>query len=556
MNILHLLLVSIVVGAPKRTRDEFENRESITEIAELVDSLAGRSGLRIPMLRSGQSTISKDKLLALTTLEVEAFQIILENHDKDVAETVELLNNHIDMNRRLYRAPFTEFHILVWRDGIMNSPVAELAAMIETDSQILTSPDNIEYIQISERIWELFIYPFLLLKIEREFPLMRMSSYRKPFTKCAAARLLTPLAREFVHQQMRIENFTGSLDYFPRFLKAFNTKSVLLRRLLDYYISVRSMGMIDTKAAMILRQRNAENASSMAAMRINEAFRPPNNTAMRVLYDEKRLSSLRQLGPLHKLYKSDGLIDKTGSGILLFTQENMNKFVLDGLRISYQPLRITAVEVVKEWEQLERNQVAGDSAFGAVETGIATKEWNPGFILPVGRPTQSETNSLSNNVKIQIINYALEFGAKEPLVTTGQNASTIHGTLQSLAMETNSDHGKILQYFGEITFPRYLNLEIAHEICRINKLRIDTDAVAVLRDAHGRGLQLIRATPESVVEFYNLMFSSMRLKGSIVRPFSVKYHARFGKFATHDFQTWKTYSVLPKLNALKNIEGP
>ena len=548
---LFLLSLSVLVGAPKRSRDEFEISESFPDIPNLLDSLAGRSGRGIDLIKAGRRSYVVEKLLALRKFEVEAFQIIQENPDTTLAEIVDILNTRITIDRRISMGPFTHLHVRVWREAVINSSNSELAEFVKTDSHILTYFNGVQYIELSERIWDKFIFPFLIQTVERYFPPTQMVHLRKPLLQSEAEGNLTPLAREYIHQQMRIEEFTGSFERFPNCLRPFNTESILFRRLLDYYVSTRSLGLIDKTAAEYLRQHPDVPMSSWLAVHIGKLFGSNHRPAMRVMYDGTRLRSLYKLAPWNASNELSGSVQSHGD-ILFFNQENMNKLVLDPLRIPNQPESISAMDVIREWETLEREQVLSGSIGAPVYTGIRGKKFNPNFELVSGTLHMTETIFLSIEVQIRVINYALELSAKEPLDFFVRNGPTVDATLRSLAMESYSNPAMVAKFFREVVSTRFVEPEIARELCRINKLQISTDALSILQDARNRGIQSFMSTPQSVVDFYNTMLACVSEK---VLPFSIRFHQSLGEIAVHDLETWKKYSVLPKLNELKKRQA-
>ena len=170
-----LSLCFFAVFGSKRTRLEFEIDSTDDEIARIMNILVGSAGSKIDMVRN----LVKDEdlrhfFLSLGNLEVEAFDILSSNPSVKIADAVALLNERIPMSRTISKREFQRHRVHFWGYILLQNHSQRTANFITSNTQILTSDDGIEYIQLSDKAWDRIALTWLLQTPIRVMPPPRM----------------------------------------------------------------------------------------------------------------------------------------------------------------------------------------------------------------------------------------------------------------------------------------------------------------------------------------------------------------------------------------------
>jgi len=547
-NFVLLCITSIVLGS-KRSREEFENlsfEETRSALEDTVNILLLRSGNRMNIVRTElQDQRMKELLLSLGQLEVEAFDIISGNPTWTPEQLVEHLNAHIPAARTVSKRGFDIFRVKLWNQLIIRINDESVANDLGANTQVLTTDDgDITYLQFTDAGWNRFVLGWLVSKQMRPQLPFEMPQIIEPRKIADFETRLPPIAREYIHQRLAAIDMTSS-DNLMSPLVTFEPRSILFRNLREYLLTVRSLGVLDPVAMTAVETADDSTDSTALSRQINARFNSSHSPTFNLLYSEERLKIWLEQKQLVKSFEcaTCGKVHIQSKPKSLSLVQ-MKQFILGPLTITGQPARITAEQVRVEWEKYERTQAPGGRFFIGVNTEIRRKKLSANFHL-VSYPVVSVLESLgpvSNEVK----RAALEFlNTTDPV---GITVTAMRKAIAKFANERSLNSTQLYECAKTLASYMFIDLDIAEELARINRLRIMISPASIIDDAKRRGIDT-KTTPERIVIFYKGMLEAIRAdQGGI--PFRTRYPQSGRPMGIMHHSIWQAHFVKPHLDLL------
>ena len=546
MRVIFFILLSIkfVFGSLQQQVGDQHHSGLIgceTEIAEIINSMMGKVGSKIDLVRLITTDENvKHYFLSLGHLEVEAFEIITANPSSTDDEIVELLNSQIDVERTVSQHRFDNHRLSFWRHMILKLDDQESAAFISENTEIHTLQNGISYLQFSDKAWDTFATIWLANTGPRKFPPLEMPNPQLPKRISDFDTMLTPTARQFVHQRMSVVDLS-------QVLTPFDTRSVLFRNMKEYLLTVRSFGLVDLGEVLeaLCESPTLKDLADLA-VKVNSKFNTSNPPAMNILYTSERLNYLLLDGALVGLAKQGICKAPPSSAVLSFHLDRFKQIVLDSLNVPGLPPQISPEMVVTEWNQFERDQGILGPIFFGVNTEIGAAEYDPNFtLLAIGDDT---IGSVPPRIKTEAEKAILEFLCENDM--HGLVKSRVRSFAGNIAVATDTLPEEIIAYAMYMAGYRVIHGEIAKELARINKLRIKASPETILEEARYRGVSFI-ASPKRVSVFYKLMVEAIRTHPD-KPPFRLLSGRAGELLAIIDNDIWKDHFGKPRLKELSS----
>ena len=553
MRIFHLFfLLFLTVSGSKRARTEFEgmmNDDPISFGEEFMNVLYQIAGSVIDNITSGRSFVGtdlvEDFVLSLGRLEVEAFGIIVSNPTAVATELVPLLNERIPLNRRISERPFEQFRVTIWAESILRIQSPRITQWIATNTQIQTTKNGIDYLQLSNTALDKILF-FLLIRKNHppKLPPPVMPQVQYPRRICDMKFSLPPLAKEYVHQHLRSMDRTDNSNLLQP-LAPFDADSVLFRNLREYLLTVYSHAFLDAAAISILCEYHASSMTVEALVeKINSQFNEANPPAFNLLYTPERLWVFLRLRNFLETAHS--------SAPLQLTEESMREFVLNSLAtIPGSPSAISAEAVRMDWEKYERHQ-AGRLFFTLADTEIVRKMFNPNFSL-IHTPESSAMEPIpATDMEEVSLRTALEFHNHVD-IDRMTDSDLRHCVISFCAtkMMGTVNITQVIEYAAFFGTFKIIDADVADELARINRLGIKTDTVSLIAYLRSSGIRTTASEPDRVFTFYNLMRESMR-QSLYAPPYRISFSYPGNHLAVIHYNIWKDFFVKPRLAALSS----
>ena len=544
MRIICLLLAFVlVVTGTKRDRTEMEADSLQNRISDIINTVAGRAGSKIDIVRS---LVKDDEelsyyFLSLGQFEVEAFEIMTSNPALNSDEMAQLLNTNIDVSRTVSKRAFDTYRVSFWSPIVLKVDDQDTAHFIGSNTQILTNDDHITYLQLSDEAWDRFVLAWLLRKDgPREFPRPEMPQVQPPTPIDDLETILPPLARQYVLQSVGVDYVYKDASNSILPLQYFDTRSVLFRKMREYALTFRSLTLLDREAVSVLREASWNPDAEVLAEQINVKFNSTYPPAFNLLYTAERLRVWLTPYNMFMLTNSPDLPPSHFMSLPIDMMENWALKRFFNCQTKW-PRRVSPEEVRLEWEQHERNQSAGGPFVGIIDTGIRRRPFSVDFkVFPQSDETSADLYlPISTEAKRRVLRFLSE---KD---THGMRPSTLEKALTKIFTETGAYRINITQYISYLRSFRYIDEEIANELARLNRLRIATTPESIIAEATKR-TDISHTTPENIHIFYKLMMESIRARPGD-RAYETYTNSAGESLAYIRHDIWREKFILPRL---------
>jgi len=454
-----------------------------------------------------------------------------------------MLNSRIPASKTVNKRGFDMYRVSLWQFLLLKVDNQQVAKKIGENTQVLTTNDGtITYLQLSDDLWDSHVFAWLVASSIRTPQLTQMPAVVEPRKFADFEKLLPPIAREYIHRQLA--DRPPSIDLISP-LRMFDTRSVLSRNMREYILTVRSYGILDAVALEVIQRVDDSANPSELARQINAQFNSSHRPSLNLLYSEERLKLWLEQKHVLKNFDSQGC----GKKAFCLSSAKMKQFILDPLTIPGQPARIMAEEICLEWQKYERTEAPGGKVSNGVNTGIIRKKFDPNFQL-VSHDAIGMHEPLPNFSQ-DIQRAALEFLNRTKV--TDITKETVNKSFVTLSSGNRFDYTQISKCTKALLSFVSIDEDIASELARINRLRIETSPKSVLEDAKNRRIQTT-ATPSQIVVFYKLMLEAIKTNPK-VPPFGLR-NGKDGKvMAVIHPSIWKEHFVKPRLVQLSTLSS-
>ena len=532
----------IVVHATKRPREEVDEdinagttEYPTEEFSRLLNSLSGRSENFYDALISGVQTPLHDDFRRLGRLEVEAFHILVSEEVENVEDLVPILNSRIDVSRTLDKRPFGMIRAAVWwkfvREEFLptltNDPVAK-ASFIQQLTRVQTDESSgITFLEFTRTGWSVAVRNALLRIIPNPpVPIMKFEKLTTIRDPREFKNLLTPKAEEFV-QYYILKGFDPSS--MERILAYFDTTSLLPSLLAEYFMSINTIRRFDGSIILpLITSAPSGTSPEVLAAMINAKFNEANPPRFKILYTPSRVSWLLE------------------NPALLTTPILSERMEIIVGKLRYhngKPNRVKTRDVVGEWEALERSQ-ALSMFYVAPRTELPSKRWNMSFSIPLGK-LESRADypicSLDEPQRASVLKYLSsdQVGFEEL-----ENASNVNGVLS----RTGISVPRLIEIVSSMKSLKAIPIDLASELARVNKKKINTDAATILTYAKRRGVDTTNISPQHLLSFYRMMLQAVEEKNAV--PGLTPYRNEAKTLALIPEEIWRQYIVMSAISDL------
>ena len=521
MTNLIFFVLGVFVGGTKRSLEVSDDSWFISvsdhapeEWARVVNDLAGRTGDPLDALRSGVLSGIHREILSLSQLEVEVFEYIVTNPDTELENLLTTINENIPTDRFIDGKPLTMPRVAIWRNYITSmvekNSESHLESFVREHTRIVTqNSTGIVFLELSDFAFDIIVLEQLFFLVPR--PLVNALFPAKPTIPRDPQEfqtLLVDQALRFVHQNL----LTGATpEDFARALVYFDTTSILANRMAEYFMSIWIKCFIEPEVATMVRQMSPGTDQGIILNTINSMFEGKNHPAYNMLYTWDRISWLIADPP---------------------RQPPTPESIINSLRMSTSLSElVTAEEVKLSWENRERVQATGTRFVISPSTMIAGLKFKPNFQLPLGSDANGTCPicSLADSARTSILAFL-----RRPDVDLDD-----HAEIEYLSTETGVSVENINQIITYMKSLRTIPLEIARELARVNKKKINTDISSILRKIKRIGVDTTNVDSRHVFVFYKMMLIKMFESGN--DQYAKIFLITDEIFATIENGIWKKY---------------